>query len=520
MTSGTPARPRPSDVLLVAALVAVAGASAWPLWAVRHLPLVDYPNQLANAAVAARLGDASFHLATFFEAPRWPLPYLGWVWPVRALGAAIGIEWAAKVWLTLAVAAFPVGTALLARQLGRSPWLGLFAAPLALSDALQRGFVSFVGGAALLPFALVALDRALESPTARRLGALAAATLGLYCLHVLPWLLFGVVATAWVKLAAWAPLRDGRRRARAAVLATVAMLPSVVVGVIAFRLARAGGTSVVDAPLALDGRYEPLVDRLTALPSRILAGWATSGWTWVLLGLTAIWLALLISARTDAHDTEAARAGHPLRLELAFLVALVALLVLPEDVTRPVAWTVVASRFALFVALFGALLPHGALVGRRALILMLPVVTLAIGYPIALARAWRPASARIAALRALLRRVPRGESTLVHHGAPPTDAAMPPGLEPLRHLHAYALVDVGGDDPEAAEAGFPLHRRADAPPRPPATLTADNLAAVRRAYRWIVARGPLGVDGTTAVELVDRAGEWRLYRLLPEDRSP
>jgi hypothetical protein len=510
----------PRDVLLVAALVAVACASAWPLWAVRHLPLVDYPNQLASAAVAARLGDPRWNLAPYFEVPRWPLPYVGWVWPVGGLGALIGLDWAGKLWLTVAVAALPVGTALLARQLGRSPWLALFAAPLALSDALQRGFVCFVGGAALFPFALLALDRALEAPSGRRLAALVAATFGLYCLHPLPWLLFGVVAALWMALAALVPLRDGRRRPRAAALAAAATLPSVALGVYAFRLARAGGTSVVDAPFALDGKYEPLVDRLTALPSRVLAGWATSGWTWVLLGLTALWLALLVSARTDAHDTEAARAGHPLRLELAFVVALLALLVLPEDVARPVAWTVVASRFALFVALLGALLPHGAIVGRRAL-LLIPVAVLAIGYPVALARAWRPASARIGALRALLRRVPRGEPTLVHHAAPPTDAAMPPALEPLRHAHAYALVEVGGDDPEAGEAGFPLHRRASAPPSPRA-LTPTNLGEVRRAFRWVVARGAAGdvLDGGAAAELVDRAGEWRLYRLLPEDRSP
>jgi hypothetical protein len=519
------ARKRPNDVLFVAALVAVTCAAVWPVWAVRHLPLVDYPNQLANAAVAARLGDPSWRLAPLFEAPRWPLPYVGWVMPVRALGALVGFDWAAKIWLTLALAAFPVGVALLARQLGRSPWLALFAAPLALSDALQRGFVSFVGGAALLPFALVALDRVLERPTARRAVVLALATVAIYCLHVLPWLLFGAIALAWVVLAA--AVRHGdARRVRAAAIASVAMLPSVVLGVVAFRLARAGGTSVVDAPLAIEGRFEPLVDRLSALPSRLLAGWSSSGWSWALIVLTAVWLAILVSARTDERDTAAARAGHPLRLELAFVVALLALLVAPEDVSRPVVWTVVASRFALFVALLGALLPHGPLVGRRALLLVAPIVLVAVVYPVRLARAWQPASARIAALRSLLRRVPRGEATFVHHATAPVDAALPPALEPLRHAHAYVLLDVGGDDPEAAEAGFPLHRRADAPPRPPSVLGASTIEAVRKSYRWVVARGEravgesFGPDSAAVAEFIAEAGEWRLYRMRPEERSP
>ncbi|MSP59269.1 MAG: hypothetical protein EXR72_02825 [Myxococcales bacterium] len=109
------------------------------------------------------------------------------MWPEPEPSLSHGVEVANQVILSLYAIALPIGTALLPRRFGRSPWLGLFSVPLIWNFNFTIGFIAFALGVAALPFALVLFDRLCERPTVARFIAAALGVPVLYFVHLLPW---------------------------------------------------------------------------------------------------------------------------------------------------------------------------------------------------------------------------------------------------------------------------------------------------------------------------------------------
>lgn len=501
------------DPLLALAFALLWAASLAPIWAPRFLPLLDLPNHLAAVAIWHRFGDPGWGYSHFYRLNRLPLPYWGYLLPMSVLAHVTSIEIANKLVLSLYALALPVGAALLARQMGRSAWLALFAFPLVFNTSFQFGFVTFCIGLAMLPFALWALDRFLQAPSRGRAAALGLITVALYFSHVLPWLFFGVAA---------APLLfcHGVRPRRIA-LAAGLMLPSVAVASLGFFAAAHGATAVQAGPLHFSAKFIPLLDTIRQVPTSLLAGWPGPGgasWVVVLLGLC--WLALLLTQSSDEREREAGSGGFEYRLELVCALAALAALLLPVHLYRPVDLWNIGQRFVAVAAILFALLPRGALVGQRRIIL-LPVLLLAFFYPLRLAVHWRGFDRRAAAVRRLCAQIPRGKSTLTLIYGDGTDPDVDTAAVPYLMFHAYPQLWSGGFDAWGLQTGFPMARLpARALPAPiwkhPEKFDFDTQGC---AWDYLLTKGEvsdgaiLGRGDKDRALLLGHDGDWRLYRV-------
>lgn len=492
----------------VAAAMVIWALSLVPLWSVHNLPLYDAPNQLAQVASWLRFSDPSWGLSAHYRLQLLPVPYYGFLAPTWLLGHVFPVAVAAKLWLSVLAALGPLGAVAMARQFGRSPGLAFFTLPLLFNFNLVMGFLAFHAGITLLPFVLVAVDRFVARPSLKSALAISLLAPALYFCHPLPWLFFGVAALALALCR-----RPGLRQIWLGGL----LLPSL--GLALWGWSAAQGKAAVDAgAVTIAGDWPPLLTRLSTLPSRLLGGWSTDGVAWMTVVLGGIWLIVIMTARTDEADSVAGKDGWPYRLELIFGLAVLCALILPESLTHPVGWTMIASRFWAVAALFAALLPHGPIVGNRVL-LIVAVAVIAAWYPIRLRRAWVGFDHRAASLRKVLTQIPRGKSTLTVRFEPPPDEDLPAVPDIWDHLHAWPQLAAGGVDPFGHTNGLPL-----IPLVPPLPLADPKQPALpppgeRERYDYVLVqderRGlPLfGPDGAQIATLVSESGEFRLYLL-------
>jgi hypothetical protein len=498
------------DPVYIGIFVALFVCTLVPLWAPRFLPLLDLPDHLDAIAIWHRYHDRSWGYSKYYNLNLIPVPYWGYFLPVHLLAYLMPVEVANKLYLSAYALLLPLSVVMLARQMGRSRWLALFAFPLVFNMNFSYGFITFCAGVVVLTFAIVALDRFLDAPTGRRGLALALLSLLLYSTHVLPWMFFGVASLVLACCHGWHP----RRIAAAFALE----LPSLLLALYGFHASANGTTAVQTGPLAYAAKGEEVLNRLQDVPLRVLTGWPDNRPYWILIALALVWLALLLSARADAQDSDAGRHGFAYRLELLVLLAVAAYLFLPMHLLQPVDLWMIGGRFLTLVALFGALLPHGGVSGRRRLWLV-PVVLLSVYYPLTLARKWLQFDHRAASFRRLMRHVERGASTLVLVQGDGTDASADYDAVPYLQFHAYAQYLAGGYDPWALPTGFPFYTKPGAGlPAPrwkhPETFVFDQHGVY---YDYILTKGEwtdhaiFGPDDSARAPLIATDGDWRLY---------
>jgi hypothetical protein len=487
------------DPLFALALTLIAAASLVPIWSPAVLPMAGWPEELARAADWQRLSTPSFHLAQFYRATVAAVP--GWVHLglLRLLSRVVPYDAAGRLVLSAAVLGLPLGLSVLARRLGRSPWLALFAAPLAWNALVGRGDLGFAVGVALLPWALVAVEQFLDRPTP--LGALVLGGAG-----VMMWL---ADASAWSCFAGggavFALARIGRARPATIAAALLAIGASTLLAVRA-----------VPGP-AGDAASPPLVVFLGEAAHVVSMGWAGDRAWWLLLALLVVWGAVLLGSRVDHHDTEAARDGWPFRLEVVVLSAFGLALVLPPALHRP-AIEDAPLRFVVLAVTLGTLLPHGPLAGHRRF-LAVPLVAIAVMFPLELGSAFRAAEPRLVRPLRLAARIERGASTLTLVLDRDPDPALDPRMRPFDGAHAWPQLYAGGFD-AYGPTGFPLTPRPDAilpaPPRDQARLV--DLATVAARWDYVLIEGGgnpgalLGPDAARQFAFVAADGPWQLYR--------
>ncbi len=500
------------DPLLVAVFAVLWGAALVPLWQPRWLPLLDLPNTLSAVALWHRYGDPSWNYQKYYTLNLLPLPYWGYLFPVHLLSYVFPIQIANKLFLSAYALALPVGAGLLAQRTGRSPWLALFAFPFVYNMNFSYGFVSFCAGMAMLLFALWALEGFLDAPTRGRGAALGLLTLALYFCHVLPWLYFGLAAGVLLSCHGWHP----RRIAAAVAL----MLPSVAVGIYAFRAAAHGGTAVKEGALHYEGLRESTLVTLQQLPGSLLTTWPGDRAYQIMLLLGALWLALLLTSRTDPDDSAARAHGYVYRLELIAVLAALLPFCLPTHLYQPVDLWMVGGRFFSVAALLGALLVHGPIVGRRKLLLV-PVAILAFVYPLLLGQQWSEFDRRAGSARRLLPRIRRGSSTLTLVYGDGRDPSVAEQQLPYVMFHAYPQLQAGGYDPWSLGTGFPMVKKPDAAlPAPPWRHPEQfDKATMADAYDYILTYKEIndysifGPNDSVAYPLLGTDGDWRLYEV-------
>jgi len=201
-------------------LVLAAGLLA-PIWTVRYVPLVDYPNHLASAFVLAHLKDPSFHFNQFYSSDWNTYPYLTMDWILVGLQRFLPIDLAGRVLLSLCVLAVPAAAWFFVHQANPGAESLAFWS-LVVAQNLYFFLNGFVNMQLSLALCLVVLGlwlRYLEEPRPASWLVLLLLTTALYFTHLMGFGVAGFVMTAYAIL--------GRRRAREILLSWGLFIPGI-----------------------------------------------------------------------------------------------------------------------------------------------------------------------------------------------------------------------------------------------------------------------------------------------------
>jgi hypothetical protein len=434
----------------------LAAAALWvlPLWVVAFPPMVDYPQQLALAAILRFYSDPVRRFRETYELALWT-PHglfkllaagLAWVMPIEVAG---------KVIVSASLLAVGAAALALCRRTRAPGWYALLALALTYNSIFYWGFVDnllalplALGGAALA-------DRLLDGPFgARAWLALAATCLLFYTVH-LQFLLIFAGTVGWLALCRLPQWNwDWRRFAL--------WLSALAPGVAACGAVMAYG--VLRAPTGVISEYErrmrnapplrlPLATKLARLPD-ILFGPYPGRAGWVMLGLLVVTGVVAVAFRERrpfGRGDEGQRSGNAVAAErseprgllftsrFATLAAWVALLylILPEFRGG----YLIAERVAPLAAMLAVVaLPSPALARRRLVgVLVAAVLVFQFGQTLSAFLRFRAESAGLAAV---LEGTAPGENLaglIIDRGS-----AIWGGMPIYLHTPAYYQVEKGG----------------------------------------------------------------------------
>ena len=278
---------------------------AWvvPLWLIRYLPMVDYPQQLAVASILRYYGDPARMLQQAYE-PALLRPQ--GLFEVIAAGLAwlMPIEHAGKVVLALSLALVVPAAVALCRRTGRPDWYALFALAVTYNHAFYWGFADNLMAYPLVLAGGALADRLFDRPRFgwREWLPLAGCGLLFYAIH-LQFLLVFAGLLGWLAIAR----RPGWKRL-ATWLST--LVPGLAVGMGVLRWAHLHAAEVMtgyqDRLQSKQSYYRSVYEKLVNIPDAWFGGYADSA-QYLLLGLLLLAvLALLVpfprSTRPAAED--------------------------------------------------------------------------------------------------------------------------------------------------------------------------------------------------------------------------
>jgi hypothetical protein len=197
--SGLTAKQR---IILLAALLVLAGVAVYPIWVVEYPPLLDYPNHLASSYVLAHLGDSSMPFREWYSADWGLYPFITLSAVLRALQWVLPVELAGRILLSLSVLALPLATWFFLRQ--ANPGQDSLALWTLVATHNVFFLMCFLNFYLSLGFCFLALGlwlRWLKQP--RTLGWLLAmlACTAVYASHLVGFALTGLVVAAYCLLA-------------------------------------------------------------------------------------------------------------------------------------------------------------------------------------------------------------------------------------------------------------------------------------------------------------------------------
>lgn len=312
-TAGAPSSRRPTLGL------ALAGA-LWvlPLWLARLLPMVDYPQQLAAAALLRFYDDPARVLAATYEIVLWR-PQGLFETIAAGLGYLMPIETAGKLVLSLCLFAVPLAAAQLCRRTGRPAWYALLALAVTYNEAVFWGFADNLLAYPLVLFGVALADRRFDRPFGGRSWALLAG-IGLlfYTVH-LEFLLIYAGVVGWLALVR-------RPSFSRLTLWVTPVLPGLALGIGVLAWAHLSAAEVMTGYqqrlAAGPSAYAPLSARIAHLPTNLFSG-AADGAAYLLAALLlAIVLVLAVPRTPSATDGDGGALYRTRFLSLAGWIAL------------------------------------------------------------------------------------------------------------------------------------------------------------------------------------------------------
>ena len=188
---------------LVLALVALGLATyvlVVPFCVARYPMMTDLPFHAANASVFRHYLDPSWHFREQFVLQPFAVPYMSMYGLAAALMLVLTPLAAIKVAAVAMLALLPVGLAVLAWGMRKSPLVGLAGLGLAWGGLTSWGFLNFVGAIGLFAMVVGLSLRALDRPSRGVRVALALTLVAVFFTHVFryPFAVAAVLGSALV----------------------------------------------------------------------------------------------------------------------------------------------------------------------------------------------------------------------------------------------------------------------------------------------------------------------------------
>jgi hypothetical protein len=213
----------------------------------RYLPLVDWPEHLAQDSIVAHRGDASFGTDRYYRTTGWFLPYQGFRVLHVALARLVGIGLGGRIALLGYLVGTPLAIAALLRRFARDPWLAIAAFTIVLEGNFLWGFAPYSLAITLSLGALVlAIDYGRRGGAAR-LVALVALGVAIFFTHAQQTAVYVASLTA-LGLVAWR--ERAIATARLAGFALAAFVPGALLVVYLLSSGWLSGTALAD-PFAI-----------------------------------------------------------------------------------------------------------------------------------------------------------------------------------------------------------------------------------------------------------------------------
>lgn len=175
-------------------LCLLAIALVIPIFVVRELPLLDWPNHLARIFVLQHLGDPAYIFSHYFRADWGPYPYIGMDLCLLGLSRLMPVESAGRVFAAVTALALPASVWWLMRRARvQHAELALFAALLSYEEFFLEGFLAFQAGLALCFFSVGVWLSFREKPGVMRLALTFAAVMATYFTHLIAFAICGLI---------------------------------------------------------------------------------------------------------------------------------------------------------------------------------------------------------------------------------------------------------------------------------------------------------------------------------------
>ena len=299
---------------------------------------------------------------------------------------------------------------------------------------------------------------------------------------------------------------------RRTLLAAAILLLTVVLAIVDFRYA-AAKSMVIAGPLTFSGRYLAIKDRFTYLGTALLTDWPGVASHLLVALLVGSGLVLWAVAVRAADRRRGLKDFIP---ECCLGISLFCYAVVPFSLWAPLNYWNIGPRFLTPAALFLILCIPGEIVDRRRLA-VLPALLVAVLFPLLLARQYRDFNTRAAGMVEVLKKVPRGSSTLTLIREA-SDPAIAFDAVPFTEFHSYAQLLTGGFNPFQLILGFPIAKRPDQQLPAPHWARPTEFQQATHGYHYDyvltyreLSDGQLFGDYAALVPLVSKAGDWRLY---------
>ncbi len=512
--AGPGVRPGRDWWFLVAMAVSLAAVVA-PIWTAALLPYMDFPQHLATSRILHSLDDPAFGMTGLYEIDLSSTQYLAYYFLVEVLAWITPLETAHRLALSLYAVTLPLSVAAYMAAFGRDRAVGLLAAPLVHNTFLYMGFANYLLALPLVFWGLALLRRLMDQWSARRAALLAGITVVLFYMHAQALLGGrGLHPRHW-----W---RQALHLAPALTLMLVWVARSAILAGEEAWTAGHGGRNV--SPV--QARWEPLMDRLTALPRQLLDAYRDDADERVLFALLALALVLLLFRRAAPPADEVTELGAPRAWLRARTPEIITLALLAVTLLSPISYKwiwPISHRMIPVVALFALAALAWRTLPLRPVLLILPATLLTLyASHVHIERADAFAE-EAGAVRDVLTHAEPGRrlhALIYDRGSRHINHA------PYLHFGQYYVVDRGGvatfsfvDFPQSPVRYDPERGPPRLPNRFEWTPEKFDLAKHGDYYDYFLirdggrrkARKPFG-RRAGEVELVHRDGRWALYK--------